>query len=56
MPGEGEQWLGQELKEDGRGREQEPYRVGMLFPVRLERSIGTLKCGDHETKHDCTLC
>lgn len=23
--------LGQEFKKDGRGREQEPHRVGMLF-------------------------
>lgn len=54
MPGEGEQWLGQELKEDGRGWE-EPHRVGMLFPVRLERSIGTLDRGDCETVHACTI-
>ena len=46
--------LDKELKEDGRGWE-EPHRVGMLFPVRLERSIGTLERGDRENVHDCTI-
>ena len=27
----GRTMLGQEFKKDGRGREQEPHRVGMLF-------------------------